>query len=466
MCKVHFEQFDQLHACSCGWVGYQLDRRMNNTNNEQDGVYILKNMGGKKVKHVKINNFTERKEIVERGYTDPIVVRWVRGELSMQRDEADPYVYGCPSCGRQYTGKAMILDVVKKEVPIDEWPWLRKTDILELRGISAPRQMLSYSWRNWGFSIFWEMQRLLDPSYPKRKDFTAEITDEMTEKEKIKAYSAAKKAFGKAKSAHKKVKYTLDFLFKKLCKEVEHDEAVDRINALITALSLTDEDTTKPLPLLKMAFSLALERSKVVETRAVRKKYRMPDGESCLERVVDAADVKRDIDRGDDLMLDSLAEMFPGLHVRVSVSKEIAKPGIWKILTPTFRAYKKNERKEAFFKTEHPEIWYRYEDAKGKELFEYVPELNDARGDVEVMADGSGWQYWPEDGYVMIDPPGTYRNEELQKKLFTKPEDLEDQSKFDDEVQDFFDNPPEPVEDQEDDDEDVMDEDDEDSAVA
>lgn len=428
-CELHFEQFEAQYACSCGWTGRVLDRRLIGDAQINEGFFVLKKEG-KKVRHVRVNNLTQRKELREKVITGPMRVRRVGGEITYQRDQADIYTYLCPRCGREFNGQTMIVDIVTKEVKIDRWPWLKKVIVTELRRTDDIRQMLSYSWRNWGFSIFWEIQRLLDPDYPKKSQFEAEITDDMDEKAKIKAYAKAKNAFKKAKTAHRKKKYTLNQLFAELRKVCDHNEAVDRINAIITALKLEDKDTDEKFPILKLAFKLALERSKLVETHAIRKKYNLPDGESLLERMVDFVHVDDAIEASDSELLKGLRAIYPDLHVRLSVGKEIEKPGLWKILDSGFRAFRKNERKAAFFKFENPDVWYRYEDAKGRECFEYIPEYDEARGDLTWMEDGSSWQYWPDEGYVMIDPPGTYNDHLKDPKIYQEQRSEDDEEEL------------------------------------
>jgi len=299
------------------------------------------------------------------------------GEAIRTYDDKDPNpfnnTYVCPVCGEMGVKDVFLLDVgvgsrtvTKTNEDGSTWNKEIKTAVVELRMASDVRRISKWTWSNWGFGIFWEVQRLLDPEFPKKpkmKDF-----------EDKGLFFKAHKEFKPTRNAHLNKVFSINDLFTALKREYNADTAKERARSLVTSifgdLNVKMTDTFK----LRDVWSLAISRSKTAD-----KMIDMFNKRTTVNDLLNATDGKEEFEGIHNIMLNIHCE-HGNIGIRPSVVKAIRKAGygLFEIRGAYYTPYDKSTRKHQEWIDAHKEDFFEnpeFSMDRGKEVIDYDKEV-------------------------------------------------------------------------------------------
>lgn len=296
--------------------------------------------------------------------------------------------YECPKCGEE-AKMDMILDMgTGYRTVTKKWPDGKtyekkiKTNVMELRLASDPRNMSEWVANKGASAILWEVLRALEPNMPKKP--------KMKEFKDKDAFFAARKEY-KAfwRNAFRK-EYTINDLLKgktKIILEKNNPHADNdpkaQTRAILVALGI---DLKKVKMSSKFAFvSMA---SKLADKRAVAatKVVKAMMARTTVNALMENKKFFKHLELADFIMGLNIA--FGNIAIRASVLKSMKNkngeflPGYHVIRTGTYRAFEKSTWKHKAFMDAHPEFFA-------------SPEFSMDRGKEVIMDDGSAWMYDP-----------------------------------------------------------------------
>lgn len=301
-----------------------------------------------------------------------------------------PELYGqeavCPECGASVSG-TILMDVGSGERSVTKtWPngktWEKtiKTTVVELRLPEDVRRVSKYSWSNWGFGLFWEVARILDPEFPKKPKWNKDIP--------WMDWNKMKSDYYKLRNAHLNKVWSVMDLFNAMKREFYADVAKERTRAIVAALNhfpTCDTEARWKYYLKKMNPTFTLgdlwELAKVRQSAAdgvidgMIKRTTVQDALNALARRND-----RNLDHVTNVML-SLMGIYGNITIRTSVLLAVKNTGCGMFLirdasyTPYPKSTKSKEcqefmeaHKEDFF--ENPE----FSMDRGKEVVDHEEE--------------------------------------------------------------------------------------------
>lgn len=298
------------------------------------------------------------------------------GEATRTYDDKDPNPFNntpiCPMCGEMGVKGSILLDVGvgRRYVTMtnDGSTWTKeiKTDVVELRMASDVRRISKWTWSNWGFGIFWEVQRLLDPEFPKKpkmKDF-----------EDKGLFFKAHKEFKPTRNTHLNKVFSINDLFTALKREYNADIAKERARSLVTSifggLNVKMTDTFK----LRDVWSLAISRSKTAD-----KMIDMFNKRTTVDDLLVATDGKEEFEGIHNIML-AIHSEYGNIGIRPSVVKAIRKAGfgMFEIHGASYTPYPKSTRKYDEWIEAHKEDFFEnpeFSMDRGKEVIDYDKEV-------------------------------------------------------------------------------------------
>lgn len=301
---------------------------------------------------------------------DPLITSTVKGQLAIMRAESDPFVAVCPDCGHNGVDGTLLLDVglgskyvTKTNDDGSTWNKEIRTDVVELRMANDVRRISSFTWSNWGFGIFWEVARAIDPEFPKKP--------KMRDFESKKEFFKAHKKFKDDRRRHLNTRYTIADLYKAIKSNLVADLAKERTRALVKAIfGSLDVKMTKQFKLGDV-WSLAINRSKSADKMISHMSKRTD-----IDTLLHAAGYNP---KYTDLVniLIRLRREFGNIGIRPSVVKAILnKPfgGMWVVRGAGYVPYDKSTRKYADFIEEHKEDFFEnpmYSMDRGKEVIDH-----------------------------------------------------------------------------------------------
>jgi len=292
-------------------------------------------------------------------------------------DDNDPNqfnnTYVCPECGEMGVKGVFLLDVgvgsrtvTKTNEDGSTWNKEIKTAVVELRMASDVRRISKWTWSNWGFGIFWEVQRLLDPEFPKKpkmKDFKHKGL-----------FFKGHKDFKAHRNRHLNNTYSINDLFKALKREYKDDIAKERARSLVTSifgdLNVKMTDTFK----LRDVWSMAINRQKSAD-KTIDGMVKRTDVNAMLAATVD----KPEFEGIHNIMVNIHSE-YGNIGIRPSVVKTIRKhvSGLFEIRGAYYTPYDKSTRKYQEWIDAHKEDFFEnpmYSMDRGKEVIDHDKEV-------------------------------------------------------------------------------------------